>query len=1166
MSQRLALFLWMILAAVSTFAANLAQEEQQKFASGLKFILSKPAAERVKYQRHFDLTASEPYRLLLKVQDHETFSPAPTVKITGQIGPIYAVLASRADLCALAADPVVEWIDISRNIPPCLDISRISTGATKLYSGNPSYRGKGVLVAIFDTGIDWRHADFIDEYGQSRILYLLDLTDDAGPHPAGLDYGSLYTQSQINDEIDGTPTGRVREKDIDGHGTHVAGIAAGNGRATGNGESAQTYIGMASLADLLIVKGGDEGFSTWNQVNGTAWVIEKAAELGRPVVMNFSLGGHYGAHDGTDLHEQAIDAAQAPGRAFVISAGNDGGDAMHASGYVPNGGSKTVSFTVQDDAEEIWINIWHEGSEKMSLTVTNPKGYTTPARRSGSQADWEAFDTDCGRMEIIAPGKNPNNNDYELGIYLDADGGTAVQPGEWSFTLKGDQTTIGRFDAWTQVWKAEFTSNIDYTRLVTMPGTAHGAITVASYCTKNTWDTESSGTIFYDPLPRLWDISDFSSPGPTRDGRLKPEITAPGHGISSALSADCDPSQNRIMPDGVHQLVQGTSQAAPHVTGGIALLLEKNPGLTLDEIRSAIINSGYTDNYTGEVWNAHWGAGKLEIDAAIDLIPGSISGTTTQHAVGTVNMGISDWGAVGNNCGAAPGFEFPSGSGQDHGFSGSFVAAASELDAADSYGTIEDIADDHWRTTENGRLRLSSPGIRSDQDSYAQFGKQLLTPDGLTQLQVTQFGYAWKNQPFVILDFFVTNQGPLRLENLLLGFLMDWDNQPDYETNQAGFDRNLNLAYVWDAGSTTGAYSGTVLLSHTTHSFDIIQNDAEIYAWNDLPDAEIYSKMASAGIMNSIPPGDLATLLNAAPQNLALGATIRFTVAFVAGSNLAQVRQVAATARQYFQNFNRSSYSLFYDDGSAEGGMFCTAPGEKVAVRFSPKKYPARVQSAQFYIRNAGADLKLNVHPAGTNGAPGSPLLANSIRIFPQANAWNSVDLTAQNLSISSGDFYISLEWITGSTPSLGYDEEFPHAQRSWSYEGTRWSNFTADGDPWDKRDLLIGVSLDQTTGISPAPDRLPDEYCLFPNFPNPFNPGTRLRYQLPTAAPVELKIYNLLGQQIRTLVQATQPAGIYEIEWDGHDAHGEVVSSGIYFGVLESRLGMLRQKLILMR
>ncbi len=1146
-----------------------------KISPGLRLLLKKSEKQIIQYKNTFDIITTDgivTFNVLIKLAHNRAIPNLPGVFIYPIIGDIASARASRAGIAALSKSPDIVWVEASKFLRPNLDISRISTTVDKVYNGNPSYRGKGVIVGVFDSGIDWRHEDFIDDQGRSRILYLWDMTDDAGPHPAGFDYGSEYTQDQINDEIDASPTGLVREKDTNGHGTHVAGIAAGDGSATGNGQPDYQYIGMAPLADLIVVKGGDGSFSTINQVNGIAYIMKKGDELGRPVSMNMSVGGHWGAHDGTALHEQAIDAALAKeGRAIVISASNDGEDPIHASGYAPAGGSISTNFSVQENSNDVWIDLWHDGSEQMSLTVTTPDGYTTTPISSGSLDDWQQWDTNSGRIELVAPSQNPNNGDFEITIYLDDEGDTPVQAGDWYFTLYGENVNHGRFDAWTQAWKVEFTSNVDPTMLVGMPGTARNSITVASYCTKNEWTALDGKRYSYNSDPTLWDISSFSSRGPTRDGREKPEITAPGHGISSTLSRDSEPSDSRIMQDGVHKLLQGTSMSAPHVTGAIALLFEKDPTLTHTQIREILTRTAYVDNYTGYVWNNAWGYGKLEIKPALELIDGNISGTFAQHDIGAVNCGISDWGALGEAGGGDPGFRFPSNSDQDHGYAGTFVAGVWGKDVADSYGTGEHREDDLWRTTSNGRLRVTEPGHLADQEGFAQFDKLVLTPDGLTRLQVDQISYAWRSSPnnaFILLDYEVTNLGPYDMKNLILGFYMDWDCQPNYETNYAQFDRDLNLAYMWDGGSDGNPYLGTMLLGQTPNSFNAINNAASVYNTNDLPDDVMFQLMHTPGIMGGLGPGDLSTLLAAAPVALQKENSTRFTIALVAGNSLAELRQNAIHARDKFNHINSGVTLLYYDDGTAEGSVLLTDPGERLAVQFTPESYPATLSFANFYIRDAGAAIKLDVfNDSGTGGTPGTSLLNAPITVTPQSNSWNSVDLSNRNCKINHGNFFISLEWTQGNAPSIGYDEEFPYARRSWYFDGSFWSNFTEDGDPWDKRDVMIGVGLRELTAVGTKNNqKFPAGFSLSQNFPNPFNSETRFYYSVAKPTMTEIAIYNVLGQKIRELVHQSLQPGNYSVRWDGQDDDGQYVSSGIYFCLFQTKEFNEKRKLLLIQ
>ena len=245
-------------------------------------------------------------------------------RIGTRVGPVVTAWVPLSGLRTLAEQPGVEYIEASSLLYPELDSSVPATRADLVHGGSYNLRGQGVLVTVFDTGLDYTHDDFRNPDGTTRVLYMWDQTVSGTP-PSGFSYGAEWTKSDIDAELGVSPPGVVNEQDSNGHGTHVAGIAAGNGRATGNSQPADTYVGMAPEADILIVKGGNDSFPTSNVIDGIAWAMARADQLGQPIVINLSLGGHSGAHDGTRAHELAITAAVGQGKVIVVSAGNSAG-------------------------------------------------------------------------------------------------------------------------------------------------------------------------------------------------------------------------------------------------------------------------------------------------------------------------------------------------------------------------------------------------------------------------------------------------------------------------------------------------------------------------------------------------------------------------------------------------------------------------------------------------------------------------------------------------------------------------------------------------------------------------------------------------------------------------------------------------------------------------
>ncbi|MGA7162326.1 MAG: S8 family serine peptidase [Bacteroidota bacterium] len=547
-------------------------------------------------------------------------------------GEFFTAKATPDQIAQLSALGSVRYIALARRYKRLLDKSVPEIHADKLQSGafnGTSYTGKNVILGFIDTGIDWSHLDFRSntDTTQSRILWLWDQTTSGGS-PAGFGYGTEYTQAQINGELGSSPAHLVKEIDDDGHGTHVAGIAAGDGSSSGLG-----YKGVAPDADIIFVK---TTFNDDDIINGITYIRQKAVLAGKPFVINLSLGSQLGPHDGTDPIDEDIDSVLAtPGRAIVVAAGNEGGDAIHADSTAAQGGtinykfvipSYTASGIAQNDYVE--FDMWYGEQDQLTVSLTSPRGSVVTAL-SGNQVSTQTSTGD-GQVEIdnASNGANPLDNLNECIIYIfDAVPNRPPRAGTWQMNISGGSITPGggAYDIWlgdSQLSISsdsipQFTKGYSFRKLVGSPGTSKKAITVGSYVTKYTWNSIDGKSYSFALGDRTGNYSTFTSMGPTRDGRQKPEVCAPGEVIISALSKDSTPDSALISTDGKHVAMQGTSMATPHVAGVAALLLQSKPTLTSDQLKNAMTTTARRDAFTGSSVSSLWGYGKIDATGAM---------------------------------------------------------------------------------------------------------------------------------------------------------------------------------------------------------------------------------------------------------------------------------------------------------------------------------------------------------------------------------------------------------------------------------------------------------------------------------------------------------------------------------------------------------------------
>lgn len=456
-----------------------------------------------------------------------------------------------------------------------------------------SLSGNGVVVGVVDTGIDPKHPAF-----QGRILRIWD-QELPGPGVAEGGYGAELTGSMID-----------VSRDTNGHGTHVAGIAAGEHPQFG---------GVAPEADLVVVK---TDLQDAHIADGVRYIFRVAGELGRPAVVNLSLGGHGDPHDGSDALSLIIDSESGPGRIVCCAAGNEGNDNIHAQKTVPQGSWRSMRFRVPanmagDPITIARLNGWYAGSDEIEVSIQSPSGFQTPYQgiiTDGTPA--RSYQLPDGNVRIFTPGPDPINGDHNFLIEIRNPLSPAfpIAANVWRLGLKGKSVVDGRVDVWVQDSSAAldvlFTgTSISDMMKIGSPGAANSAVTVASYTTRVEW-LPSNGVRQRVGLG-LNTISDFSSEGPLRNGTEKPDVAAPGAMIIAPRSADSLVNPFYITAPG-YRVNAGTSMATPFVAGLVALLLERDGTLDPAGVKALLKPNSVIPGRAVGTFDPQWGFGLID--------------------------------------------------------------------------------------------------------------------------------------------------------------------------------------------------------------------------------------------------------------------------------------------------------------------------------------------------------------------------------------------------------------------------------------------------------------------------------------------------------------------------------------------------------------------------
>ena len=517
------------------------------------------------------------------------------------------------------------------------------------------YKGDGVIVGIIDEGIDIHHADFKKANGQTRIRYLWDQNAANSNAPAPYAYGQEWSELDIN-------AGNCNfEEPVNAfsHGTHVTGIAAGNGLAS------NAFTGMAPHADIIEVSMNEATSFLSHFVDACDYIYKKADAMGKPCVINASVGTYRGSHDGQDMAAQMIDAMleQRRGRSLVCALGNAGQIKMHL-GYQVTSDTSFTWFKINQSANDVFYEMyadsadfnnvmWSVGADDPSTnTFIGSIGFhdlkTTYGLTGNDQLvdknfvlyNGTTFIATCSTEVTVLKGV------YKLAVYIN-------QPQNGNYLWRFSTTGSGRFDIWSVQKQLNFsdmvatlpdtTLNPTY-RHYMLPDTlktlvssftcSDKVISVGNFVNRASIIDYARDTIRYNLTPgEIFKDSNpdttvrlGSSYGPTRDNRLKPDISAPGgivvasgnaRFISDALGSGNPANTEKIAWTGKHFRNSGTSMASPMVAGAVALYLQRFPNANYREIKEAFTSTARKDSFTTNTPNVAYGYGKLDCFAAM---------------------------------------------------------------------------------------------------------------------------------------------------------------------------------------------------------------------------------------------------------------------------------------------------------------------------------------------------------------------------------------------------------------------------------------------------------------------------------------------------------------------------------------------------------------------
>jgi minor extracellular serine protease Vpr len=577
-------------------------------------------------------------------------------KVNTKAGNIWTVQVPLGQTLIFTKLAGISYIQLDEPVYPKLDAARKQTKTDSAQGGYNlplHYSGAGVIAGVIDFGFDYTHPTFYDTLGGAYRIKRVWETNGVGTPPAGYSYGKEMTDPNLI-KAEGTDNAAQY------HGTATTGMMAGSG--FGGDATNLKYRGMAYDADIVLVSvrrdsiGGEwlqGSFSDF--IDGINYIYSYAAGVHKPAVINISWGSHSGAHDGTSLINQACDNLTGPGKILVMSAGNEGQENIHMYKAFTQTDTllKTYLTFNPTNYKRTWVDVWGETGKTFCANVTmyhngvpgDSTGYVCLADNITNYTLHAANGTDTCTVQYIMSTAEENGkprNTINIFNHAGDSVGIAIKAADGYINMWDEYYYYG----FTNGYKSAFDSLADPSArsgntmtTVSDMGSAQSVLLVGAYNSKGGWKNLNNGqTYSYNGVGNLYSLSTFSSHGPMIDGRIKPDIAAPGCVVVTSVNS----LDTALTPTGTNAAIlvskylspvnnrnyyyaafDGTSASSPAAAGIVALMLQADPTLTPQLVKNAIFATAITDPNTSVLpvaGNNNWGHGKINAYGALKYV------------------------------------------------------------------------------------------------------------------------------------------------------------------------------------------------------------------------------------------------------------------------------------------------------------------------------------------------------------------------------------------------------------------------------------------------------------------------------------------------------------------------------------------------------------------